>query len=191
MARNSLSWKGILLRIVGAAVLAFATWNAEGFSYFHWALAPLAGDLRSFDAFKFLAGTVLVVGWVVFLQATRRSIGWSGALLVAAVCGGVIWMLIDRHIVSASSGRGVARVVLIALSIVLGVGMSWSHSRADLPVRRIQTLCPDSHRTRTARDARGDAQSFCSSSAARSSWRSTVKSQWGYTKPDGLSVPST
>jgi hypothetical protein len=50
-----------------------------------------------------------------------------GAALVAAICGGVIWLLISSGIVSANSGRGIARVVLIAISLVLAVGMSWSH----------------------------------------------------------------
>jgi len=63
----------------------------------------------------------------VFLQATRRSIGLMGAVLVAAIAGGVIWLLISSGIVTANSGRGLARVVLIAISVILAVGMSWSH----------------------------------------------------------------
>jgi hypothetical protein len=39
----------------------------------------------------------------------------------------VIWLLISSGIVSANSGKGIARVVLIAVSLVLAVGMSWSH----------------------------------------------------------------
>jgi hypothetical protein len=127
MASDSISWGGVALRVVAAAVLVFATYNPEGQSFYHWALAPLAQDVRSFGAPKFLAATVLVAGWVIFLQATRRSIGWTGALLVTAISGGVIWLLIDRNVVTASSSRGMAHVVLIAVSIVLGVGMSWSH----------------------------------------------------------------
>ncbi len=127
MATDSISWGGVALRVLAAAILVFASYNPEGYSYYHWALAPLVGDLGSFGALKFLAGAVLVTGWVVFLQATRRSIGWTGALLVAAITGGVIWFLIERKMVSASSGRGIAHVALIAASIILGVGMSWSH----------------------------------------------------------------
>jgi hypothetical protein len=121
------SWSSLLVRILAALVLVFATYNAEGLSYYHWAIAPLAGDGGSFNALKFLAGIVLIVTWVVFLQATRRSIGILGAILVTAVCGGVIWLLIDYNVVSATSTRGITRVVLFALSVVLGVGMSWSH----------------------------------------------------------------
>ncbi|MBK6307983.1 MAG: hypothetical protein IPF47_20530 [Gemmatimonadetes bacterium] len=127
MAAESVSWGGVAARVVAAAVLVFSTYNPEGYSFYHWAVAPLLQDIKSFDAVKFLAGTVLLAGWVVYIQATRRSIGWMGALLVTAIAGGVIWLLIDRHLVSATSSRGITNVVLIAVSIVLGVGMSWSH----------------------------------------------------------------
>lgn len=127
MASDSISWGGVAFRVVAAAILVFATYNPEGQSYYHWALVPLARDVSSFGAAKFLVGGMLLAGWVVFLQATRRSIGWTGALLVAAITGGVIWFLIERKMVTATSGRGIAHVALIATSIVLGVGMSWSH----------------------------------------------------------------
>jgi hypothetical protein len=127
MAPDSFSWQGVLIRLVAALVLVFATWNAEGWSYYHWAIEPLIERAGGFSAVKFLVGTLLVAGWVVFLQATRRSIGLTGAVLVAAIAGGVIWLLISSGIVSASSGKGIARVVLFAVSIILAVGMSWSH----------------------------------------------------------------
>ena len=127
MANESIGWTGVFLRMVAALVLVFLTWNAEGWSYYHWTIEPLLRGTRSFDAVKFLAGMLLLAGWVVFLQATRRSIGILGAALVAAIFGGVIWLLISSGIVSAHSGKGIARAVLIALSLVLAVGMSWSH----------------------------------------------------------------
>jgi Family of unknown function (DUF6524) len=123
----SLSWTGILLRFLGAVLLVFATFNPEGWSYYHWALRPLVRDLSSLDALKFLAGIVLLAGWVVYLQAARRSLGWQGGLLVVAICGGLIWLLIDAHLLSARSGRSIAHLVLVALAVVLTVGMSWSH----------------------------------------------------------------
>lgn len=127
MATDSITWRGVLLRVFASLVLVFLTWNAEGWSYYHWTIQPLIERTGGFTAIKFLAGALLVTAWVVFLQATRRSIGIGGAALVAAICGGVIWLLISSGIVSANSGRGIARVVLIGLSVVLAVGMSWSH----------------------------------------------------------------
>ncbi|MFP5355759.1 MAG: DUF6524 family protein, partial [Gemmatimonadota bacterium] len=63
MASESVSWGGVVLRIIAAAILVFATYNPEGHSFYHWAIAPLMQDVGSFDAAKFLAGTVLVAGW--------------------------------------------------------------------------------------------------------------------------------
>lgn len=127
MAADSISWLGILLRWVAALALVFLTWNAEGWSYYHWTIQPLLDGAGNFSALKFLAGMLLIAAWVVFLQATRRSIGIMGAVLVAAIAGGVIWLLISSGIVSANSGRGMARVVLIGVSLILAVGLSWSH----------------------------------------------------------------
>jgi hypothetical protein len=127
MAAETISWSGILLRWLASLILVFLTWNAEGWSYYHWTIQPLLEGAGSFSAVKFLAGMLLIAAWVVFLQATRRSIGIKGAALVAAIAGGVIWLLISSGIVSANSGRGMARVVLIGVSLILAVGMSWSH----------------------------------------------------------------
>ncbi|HZI29580.1 MAG TPA: DUF6524 family protein [Gemmatimonadaceae bacterium] len=126
-ASDSITWGGVLVRLLASLVLVFLTWNAEGWSYYNWAIQPLLEGAGNFSAIKFLAGALLVAAWVVFLQATRRSIGLMGAVLVAAIAGGVIWLLISSGIVTASSGRGLARVVLIAISVILAVGMSWSH----------------------------------------------------------------
>ncbi|MFN8582958.1 MAG: DUF6524 family protein [Gemmatimonadaceae bacterium] len=122
-----MSWKGILIRLVAALLLVYATFNPSGVSYYHWALMPVVKDLGSFTAVKFLAGVVLVVGWSVFLQATRRSIGWVGGLLVIAVCAGLIWFLAERHVLNAGSGTVLTHLGLIVTAIVLTTGMSWSH----------------------------------------------------------------
>ncbi|NUQ11926.1 MAG: hypothetical protein HUU26_06275 [Gemmatimonadaceae bacterium] len=127
MPSETLSWRGVLLRLVAALALVFFTWNAEGWSFYHWAIVPLFDGVHTFSPLKFLAGTVLLAGWVVFLQATRRSIGLKGTLLVAAICGGIIWLMLSTGIISASSGTGIARVVTVAIAIILAVGMSWSH----------------------------------------------------------------
>ena len=42
-------------------------------------LPPLGPETGGSSALKFLLGMVLLIGWVVVLQATRRSIGLAGA----------------------------------------------------------------------------------------------------------------
>ncbi|MBV6522299.1 MAG: hypothetical protein MNPFHGCM_02447 [Gemmatimonadaceae bacterium] len=122
-----MAWKGFFIRLIASVALVYATFNPTGVSYYHWALAPLVRQLDSFDALKFLIGVVLFAGWVVFLQATRRSIGWKGALLVAAVCAGLIWLLAEQHMLNTASGTVLTHLGLAVAAIILAIGMSWSH----------------------------------------------------------------
>lgn len=129
MARAGIGPAGLLLRMLGALVLVYATFNPTGHSYFHWVVAPLIGmgaPSGGSAALKFLAGVLLVIGWVVVLQATRRSIGLTGAFLALALCGGLIWLLIEQHVVSPTGSAAIAHIALVAIGLVLGVGMSWS-----------------------------------------------------------------
>ena len=125
---------GIALRALAALILVFATYNPEGKSFYHWAVAPLIDGTPSAGpaSVKFLMGIALAACWVVFLTATRRSIGIAGSALVLAVCGGLVWMLLDFGLVSASSARGITYVVLICTALLLAVGMSWSHMSRKL-----------------------------------------------------------
>lgn len=121
-----MTWKGFFLRLIASILLVYATFNPMGWSYYHWALVPLVGDLGSFNAVKFLGGVVLVAGWVVFLGASRRSIGLKGAILIAAICAGLIWLLAEWHVVNAASSDVLTHLGLVATAIILAVGMSWS-----------------------------------------------------------------
>jgi hypothetical protein len=129
MAKVGIGPAGLLLRVLGAILLVYATFNPTGHSFYHWALAPLVG-LGSASggsaALKFLVGILLLIGWVVVLQATRRSIGLTGAVLALALCGGLIWLLVEQHVVSPTGSAAIAHIVLVAVGLVLGVGMSWS-----------------------------------------------------------------
>lgn len=129
MAKAGIGPAGLLLRVLGAILLVYATFNPTGHSFYHWALAPLVG-LGSASggsaALQFLVGILLLIGWVVVLQATRRSIGLTGAVLALALCGGLIWLLVEQHVVSPTGSAAIAHIVLVAVGLVLGVGMSWS-----------------------------------------------------------------
>lgn len=133
MPSDAFSWGGFLARCAAAFLLVYATYNPEGFSFLHWVLQPAAGEtglgayLSGFTPLKALAGIGLIAAWVVFLQATRRSLGVGGALLILGILGCSIWALIYYGAISPTSSRAVAHLVLVALAVVLAVGMSWSH----------------------------------------------------------------
>ena len=127
---DALRGRGVFLRFLFAVVIVFATFNPWGASFYHWALAPLfgaGGGIGTLGPLQVLVGLVLIVGWVVCVQSTKRSLGLKGALLVVAIFATVIWLLIDQGLLSATGSRAVATIVLILVSIVLAIGMSWSH----------------------------------------------------------------
>jgi hypothetical protein len=132
MNQEILSWNGIGLRFLGALVLVHATFNPEGYSYYHWALAPIftaEGGLHTMTALKFLAGVLLIGGWLVYVQATQRSLGLVGTALVLALSGGIVWLLIDWNVVNPTSSKAIAHIVLFAVSVLLTLGVTWSHLR--------------------------------------------------------------
>jgi len=137
MAKGGLTGRGLALRFLGALALVYATFNPTGYSFYHWALQPLfkrgADPAASHSAtrggpaaLKVLIGLLLFTAWLVFLQATKRSIGLMGAFLAFAISASLIWLLISWHVFSAG-GTTLVHIGLIVLSLILAVGMSWSH----------------------------------------------------------------
>lgn len=127
-----LTLAGALGRLGIALLLVHATYNPEGWSYFHWITQrrPSGGEASSWlhaPALKLVIGLLLAIGWVIFLNAARHSLGALGSLLVAGFCGGLVWLLASWDVVSPSSLRGFTHIALVILAIVLAVGLSWSH----------------------------------------------------------------
>jgi hypothetical protein len=131
MQGEALSWKGVGGRLLASLVLVYGTFNPEGYSFFHWAIRPLiegpAAAAAQRAPVKLLVGLLLLAIWLFFVQTARRSIGWKGGVLVLAILGALVWALIDWQVLSPTSSRAIAHVVLAALAVVLTLGMSWSH----------------------------------------------------------------
>jgi hypothetical protein len=79
-----------------------------------------------------LGGVALLIAWIVFLRATFLSLGWLGIILGAALFGCFIWLLIDIGWLSMDSTGAITWLVLLLISLILAVGMSWSHIRRRL-----------------------------------------------------------
>ncbi len=119
-----------LLRVTAAFVLVFATYNPlKPYSYYEWAIAPAIFDFSLFTPIQGLLGVMLLIGWVIFLRATARSLSLFGILLAVALIATSIWVMVDQGWVSLDGSGAITWVVLIGLSLVLAVGMSWSHIR--------------------------------------------------------------
>lgn len=119
---------GIFLRFLFAALIVFATYNPQGYSYYHWAIL----QFLPLDPLKVIAGIILTIGWVIFVRATLRSLGVLGLLLVGSLCAGIFWLLLDQGLLAKDNIHVYTYAGLIIMTILLTVGMSWSHIRRRL-----------------------------------------------------------
>ncbi|TNF18745.1 MAG: hypothetical protein EP318_17380 [Rhodobacteraceae bacterium] len=119
---------GFLVRWVFALVLVAATFNPTAYNYTGWAL-------RNYDSqlpLTLLLGLLLLVGWIVYLRATLRSIGAVGMVLIAAIVGTLLWVLYDYGVLDLDNPALNTWLGILALSAVLGIGLSWSIVRRRL-----------------------------------------------------------
>lgn len=120
--------QAFLLRWVFALALVLLTWNPSGFSWVGWFIAAES----KVEAFLLLSGVILGIGWVIFINATLKSLGLIGLALGAAFLGAVLWVFIQYGLLSLESVSVLAWVVLVMVATLLGVGISWSHIRRRL-----------------------------------------------------------
>jgi hypothetical protein len=135
MQVERLTVAGLIVRVLTALLLVYATFNPEGISFFHWTLLPLVrGEgIGSVGPVKVVAGILLLIGWLVFLQATRRSLGVLGSLLVLALGAALIWLLVDSHVLSPKGSRAIVHIALVIFSLVLAIGLRGHRSAGGLP----------------------------------------------------------
>ncbi len=131
MAVHKFGWGNYLLRLIGAVMLVFLTYNPEQISFYHW-VRPAIADFDRFQALMALAGVVLLIGWAVYLRATMHSLGAFGTLLAVAFFSTLIWVLISYTPIPKDNLKVVVYLVLIGAAGVLSVGISWSHVRRRL-----------------------------------------------------------
>ncbi|MEQ6202612.1 DUF6524 family protein [Sulfitobacter sp. HNIBRBA2951] len=119
---------GFLLRWVCAFLLLAATFNPTEYNYVQW--------VRSYGGMNVsiavLTGLVLLIGYIIYLRATLRSIGAFGMILVLAVVGAGLWVLYDLGVLRLDDPSFNVWLGLAALSFVLAIGLSWSIVRRAL-----------------------------------------------------------
>lgn len=114
-----------LIRWLFAALLVFGTYNPTALSYVTW---TLDAETR-FGPILAIIGLLLLIGWVIYLRATFLAIGWLGVTLVAALFAAIVWLFVDIGWFTLDSTTALSWLVLLLLSLILGVGMSWAHLR--------------------------------------------------------------
>lgn len=120
-----LTVQGFLLRLLFSFLLVMLTYNPSGYSYAHW----LQNSFSDFNALLGLAGITLIIGWVIYMRATLRSLGVIGLILALLFFAAILWLLIDWGILGFDNVTAVSWVIQVLLSAILAVGISWSHIR--------------------------------------------------------------
>lgn len=115
-------------RLAMAIVLVFSTYNPSEYSWVHWFISLESKT----EPFLLLSGIALLIGWVIFLGATVKSLGLVGMILGTALLGAVLWVFIFYGWLSLENSSAIAWVVLTMSTILLAIGVSWSHIRRRL-----------------------------------------------------------
>ncbi len=119
---------GFILRWGFAFLLLAATFNPTEYNYVDWVRTYGSANL----SVAVLVGLILGIGYIIYLRATLRSIGALGMMLVLALVGAGLWVLYDFGVLRLDDPSFNLWLGLVALSFVLGVGLSWSHVRRAL-----------------------------------------------------------
>jgi len=86
-------------------------------------------DFSIFGPEQAVAGILLLIGWVIYLRATVRSLGLLGLVLMIALCASLVWLITSWGWISPDNPRAFAYVSLVIIAFILATGMSWSHVR--------------------------------------------------------------
>ena len=113
---------GFVIRWILAFALLAATYNPTQTNFVDWAMANYTDKL----SVTVLAGLILLIGYIIYLRATLRSIGLFGMILVLAVAGTILWVLFDRGLVNLDNPTMNTWIAIVVLSFVLAIGLSWS-----------------------------------------------------------------
>ncbi|MEP3845263.1 MAG: DUF6524 family protein [Paracoccaceae bacterium] len=119
---------GFLYRWVCAFALLALTYNPTQYNYVRWVL-DFGRDNMSVAV---LLGLLLLVAYIIYLRATLRSIGAFGMALILALVGALLWVLYDFGVLTLNDPGLITWLGLLALSLVLGIGLSWSIVRRNL-----------------------------------------------------------
>ena len=117
--------QGFLLRFMFALLLVMLTYNPSGYSYSHW----IQTSFSNFSPLLGLAGISLIIGWVIYLRATLRSLGLIGLILATLFFSTILWLFIDWGWLGLNNVTAMSWVILVLISAILAVGISWSHLR--------------------------------------------------------------
>ncbi|MEM7615581.1 MAG: DUF6524 family protein, partial [Pseudomonadota bacterium] len=120
--------RAFLIRWLAALVLVLATFNPTSLNYVNWARE----NWSTSTPMVALVGLILFVCYIIYFRATFRSIGLVGIGLVVALFAAMLWVLWDMGIISFENPTILTWLGLVVLSLIMGVGLTWSIIRRRL-----------------------------------------------------------
>lgn len=119
---------GVLARSLAIMFLVYGTYNPGGYSYYHWVIHGGTAMIAS----KLCVGLVIVLGYIICINATIRSLG--ALLLVPGISliGALIWMLSSWGWIDLSDRLQRILVGQAALVAVFSAGLPFSQIRYRL-----------------------------------------------------------
>jgi len=126
---DRLTVRGFLARFAFALLVAGATYNPTRYSYYAWARST-GWQWRPPIVF---VGVVLLIGWVVCLRLTLRSMGGLGLLLANAFLAALFWLFASWGWLPVENTAAISWIGLLSVTTILAVGMSWSRLRRGTP----------------------------------------------------------
>jgi hypothetical protein len=121
------SFMSFVWRFLASTFLVLVSYNPTRYSFWDWVVSAMNNEPSTLGPEHFVVGIVLMIGWVILLAATQRSLGVLGLLLGVMLLGGVVWLLVDIGWLNVASVSNATWVALICISLLLAVGLSWSH----------------------------------------------------------------
>lgn len=124
---SEFSFMSFIWRFLASLFLVLVTYNPSRYSFWDWVVGAMNNEPSTLGPEHFVVGVVLMIGWVILLAATQRSLGVLGLLLGIMLLGGVVWLLIDIGWLNVQTVSSATWVGLVCIALLLAVGLSWSH----------------------------------------------------------------
>lgn len=124
-AAREFNVQGFVMRFLASLVLVVASYNPSKYSFWGWVTTARSAD--GLGPEHFVVGIILLIGWVILLAATQRSLGFFGLMLGGALLGGLVWLLVDIGWLNVNSLSQATWIGLVCVAALLAIGLSWSH----------------------------------------------------------------
>ena len=112
---------GLIARFAASLGLVLATYNPTGHSYVQW----VSANFPHLQPLQAVVGIGLAGLWLFFVHSTWRSLG-------TAFAAALIWLFTSWGWFSLSNQSALTWAILLVLSALLTLGLSWALIKAKL-----------------------------------------------------------